>query len=99
MVWDKNEQHLYDINYSVLSDSFYIYNSEDLETEVGLMLHTANQPFTDIHTFTINFPNNIDITKKVLLIGASIDVFNVYKYYFLMQDPNFETILAFLGLV
>ena len=88
-VWNQKEQKLYEIEGDVIEriqDLIIVELSSG--TNVGKIAQKCARPrmrvFSDLDTFILEFPENIDVATKALLIGASVLVdyifFDIQRY-------------------
>jgi len=79
-VWDKNEQKIYDISGPCCPFSCGGDVPFPIENQAGIALGEISkkwrgcgaEAFTDMDTFKIEFPDNIDLATKALLLGATM---------------------------
>lgn len=91
-VWDKNEQKIYDISGPICPISCGGDVAFPIENAGGIAVgEIAKQwrgfcaeALTDTDTFRIEFPDNIDVTQKALLVGATMLV----DYMFFEKKDN-----------
>ena len=79
-VWNKNDEKIYDISGPCCpiscGGSVPFPITDQSGTDVGeiskLWRGCFNEAFTDLDTFKIEFPDNIDLETKAVLMGATM---------------------------